>query len=118
MTSRPLAVLVALCLLIAPVVSMAMELHDLSHAAQEAAQAHHVSHHDHTDDHDEDDMPSGLHAVLHGVTFCGQGLGILPSGTSPALADAPGPSALQEDIVQASVPPGLLFRPPRDTAKT
>lgn len=114
MTNRPLAAVVVLCLLFAPVISLAMDLHALSHDAQEAAQAHHPqSNHDHADDHDGDDSPSPLHDVLHGVHVCGHGLGIPPSLTLPALTSAPVSPILQSDTGQANAPTNPLFRPPR-----
>ena len=114
MTNRPLAVLVALCLLVAPVLSRAMDLHELSHETQGSVQAdHHEPGHPHVDDQDDDDGPGGLHAVLHGVHVCGHGLGIPPSLTAAILSNAPVPPVLQPDVLPASATPNLLFRPPR-----
>ncbi|MEP7311600.1 MAG: hypothetical protein ABI859_03390 [Pseudomonadota bacterium] len=112
MTSRPLAVLVALCLLIAPMLSMAMDLHGLSHEAQGTVQAdHYEPAHHHGVDHD-DDAPGGLHALLH-VHLCGHGMGIPPSLSLPELLSSPVPSVLQPAMLVLSAEPNLLFRPPR-----
>ena len=114
LTSRPLAVLVALCLLLSPVIGMATAMHELSHEAQEIAQSHqHQSQHDHADDHDEDDSQPGLHSVLHGVHVCGHGIGIPPSLMPPVAADAIMSRVLQPDALAVSAAPNLLFRPPR-----
>jgi hypothetical protein len=116
--SRFFAVLVAVSVSLAPVLSMAMDLHELAHESGVAAAglAHHASPDHHSVDASvpgDDDAPGGLHAVLHSVHCCGHGLGIPPSLIPLTLSSASLAPIPQPDELQISAVSALLFRPPR-----
>ena len=102
-----LGVLVAFCMATAPTLSAAIDLHELSHGAQHLEQGHALV----DADHDEDE--GGILSTLHGVHFCGHGVGILPEVLSLKLAHHSVPPIGQQDIWRGSTGPELLFRPPR-----
>jgi hypothetical protein len=104
-----LGVLVAFCMATTPTLSAAIDLHELSHGAQHLEQGHALV------DADHDDEEGGILSTLHGVHFCGHGVGILPEVLSLKLSSEPvAPTELQ-DIWRGSAGPDLLFRPPRQS---
>ena len=107
LTRRTLGILVALCLLVTPVISMATDLHELSHGAQHLQAGHEVT------DPDHGDAPDGVHAVLHGVHVCDSGVGIPPSLVPVILSGVPVSVFPQLDTRRGSAGTNLLFRPPR-----
>jgi hypothetical protein len=104
---RALGVLVVACLLVAPAMSMAMDLHELSHGVQHLQAGHEVADPDHGEDQD------GLHSVLHGVHMCGHGVGIPPSLVTLTITGGSVPLLAQPDPRRPSAASSLLFRPPR-----
>jgi hypothetical protein len=104
---RVLGALVAFCLLTAPLVSTAVEMHELSHGAQHLQLGHEVTEPDHGD------TPDGLHAILHGVHSCCHAVGVFPNPVALIVSTESVPSPAQLDACYGSAGPDLLFRPPR-----
>jgi hypothetical protein len=104
---RALGALVAFCLLVAPLVSTAMEMHELSHGAQHLQLGHEVTEPDHGD------APGGLHAILHGVHACCHAVGVFPNTVSLIVATESVSSPAQQDAWHGSTGPDQLFRPPQ-----
>jgi len=102
-----LGVMIAFCLATAPMLSMASDLHELSHGIEHLQQEHAIA------DPDHDEEQDGIHSVLHGVHSCGHGVGILPEVVALKLSCNSGAPAAQQDIWRGSTGPDLLFRPPR-----
>ena len=87
--------------------SMASDLHELSHDARHAHIGQDAA------DEQHEDIPGSLHAALHGVHVCGHGIAIPPS-VMPLVLSGEHVSLLpQSDHLPASAASSLLFRPPR-----
>ena len=102
-----LGVLVAFCLATAPMLSLAGDLHELSHGVEHLQQGHAIA------DPDHDEEQDGIHTVLHGLHSCGHGIGILPDAVSLKLACNSVAPIVQQYVWRGSTNPDLLFRPPR-----
>jgi hypothetical protein len=117
---RALFIALALCLWLAPPLTMANELHETvhqlvgDHPFAQHDDAHHdeaphgAAHHSH-----EGDEGNPLHALVHGVHSCGSAFALLPT-LAPVVAPALVVSA--NVVVDTNVhepPAAQLLRPPR-----